>query len=49
MTGERLTAAAGRVAEPGSNWGIGTALIGGTLVAYVCAGYVVYALFSAVL
>ena len=49
MTGERLTATAGRVAKPGSNWSIGATLIGGTLVAYACAGYGIFALVSAVL
>jgi len=49
MTGERLTATAGRVAEPGYNWGIAAALIGGTVLAYAGAGWGVYALLSAIL
>ena len=49
MTGERMTATAGRVAKPGSNRGIAAGLIGGTILAYVCAGYAVYALLSAIL
>ncbi len=49
MTGERLPAVSGGVGKPGSNAGIAAALIGGTLLAYACAGYGVYALFSAIL
>ena len=49
MTGERLTVTAGAVAKPGSNWGIAAPLIGGTLLAYACAGYGVYTALAAIL
>ncbi len=49
MTGERMTATAGRVAKPGSNLAGRSRVIGGTLLAYVCAGYGVYALLWAIL
>ncbi len=48
MTGERVTAPAGRLAGPASDWGVAAGLIGGTLLAYICAGYGVYALVSAI-
>jgi len=49
MTGERLTATAGRVAKPGSNLGIAAALIGDAFLAHACAGYGVSARVSAIL
>jgi hypothetical protein len=49
MTGARLFATWGGVAKCGSDWGIVAALIGGILLSYVCIGFGVYALLSAIL
>ncbi len=49
MTGERVSAPSCGLAKRGSNRDIAAPLIGGTLLAYACAGYGVYALFSAIL
>ncbi len=47
MTGERLSATWGGVAKRGSNGR--TAAFVGTLLTYLCAGFVVYVVLSAIL
>ncbi len=49
MAGERLSASAGGAFKPGSNGGIAAIFVGGTVYAYACAGYGVYALLSTIL